>query len=458
MKVIILAGGGGTRLFPLSRSNYPKQFINIESKMSMLANTLTRFKNIVPPKDILILTNQKYIHYVKEEVIKSDAEEANIIAEPIAKNTLPAIGLGIKYCIDVLGVGEDEVILVAPSDHVIHPISQFTAVIPDLQKAVSEGYIVTFGIRPDQPLTGYGYIKINAASGGIQPVERFIEKPDPDTAKVLLNEGTYYWNSGMYGFSIATFINELQILQPQFHSYIRDNSLKEMLDVFEKFESISIDYAIAEKSKQLAMIPLDLYWSDMGSWDALYDFMEKDQNGNVTLGDCKSVNCKNSLFMSSKRLVSGVGVEDLIIVESDDVIMVTKRGESQNVKDLFMHIADRNEAHEHTIVHKPWGTSMVISKGTDFKVKKITVKPGKSQSLQLHKYRSEHWVVTEGQATVFINGDKKVIQKNESLYVPKQTKHQLMNTGSVHLEMIEVQNGEYLDDDDIIRFNEVYGI
>jgi mannose-1-phosphate guanylyltransferase/mannose-6-phosphate isomerase len=457
MKIIILAGGGGTRLFPMSRTNFPKQFLSIEEDKSLLGMTIERFLKICEPKDIVIVTGKKYYYQVEEELNKIGCTETNIVAEPCPRNTAPAIALAVKYCIDVLNTDDNEVFFVAPSDHIINPIEKFCEKVIDSLEAARAGKLVTLGINATKPETGYGYIKATTAEGKTFKVDRFVEKPDYNTAVEYLKQGGYYWNAGMFGFSQRTFLDELKSHAQQLFSYMTTKSYDDFMNEFVNVSSISIDYAIAEKSERIAMIPMDIYWNDVGSWDSIYDYYPKDDEGNVLKGDTKIFECKNSMIVSNNRLIVGIGLEDILVVDTDDVIMVSKRGESQKVKEIYNEIKDRNEAHDHTTCSRPWGTYQILSEDAGYKVKKICVFPGRKISLQTHQKRSEHWIVINGEATVVIGGDDaRVVRKNESIYVPKQTMHRLMNFGQEILEIIEVQNGTYLGEDDIQRYDDMY--
>jgi len=458
MKIIILAGGGGTRLYPLSRSNYPKQFLSIDSDVSLLAKTINRYRLIADPKDILIVSNQKYLYYIKEELAKCNAQDCHIISEPCSRNTAPAIALAVKYCMDKFSSTGKEQFFVAPADHLIEPEDEFAQKVLECIEYTRDGKIVTIGVKPTKPETGYGYIKASEKYKNGFTVESFVEKPDLNRAIEYIENGEYFWNAGMYSFTLSTFFEELKKYHVQLYDFLSTKSYELFIKDFDKLKSISIDYAVAEKSSKIVMVPLDIYWNDVGSWDSFYDYIEKDTDGNVQLGDCKTIDCKNSLIMSNHRLVAAVGLEDTIVVETDDVIMVAKKGESQRVKEVYESLKDRTEAHEHTTAHRPWGTYTVLSQGEKFKVKLITVNPGQALSLQLHNHRSEHWIVTSGEASVIIGcDDERVIHKNESIYVPKGTKHRLMNKSTDPLIIIEVQNGDYVGEDDIVRFDDVYG-
>ena len=457
MKIIILAGGGGTRLFPLSRSNYPKQFLNIDSDKSLLEETIDRYLGVVSSKDIIIVTSEKYYFYVKEALNNCGSQESSIILEPFPRNTAPAIALAVRFCIDELKTSIEELLFVAPADHLIRPKDEFVFKVNQAIEAAKEDKLVTMGIKPDKPETGYGYIKAGTEWKCGFNVDKFVEKPDKETAEKYLKEGNYFWNSGMYSFSIKTFLEEMSIYQPEIYEKLSNTTYNEFLKSFGDLKGISIDYAIAEKSNKVLTIPLDLYWNDVGSWDSIYECLDKDELGNIYLGDCQTIDCKNSLLISKDRLITGIGLEDIIVVETNDVIMVCKKSESQKVKDIVDSLKHRNEVHDHTTCFRPWGKYTLLSQGEGYKVKKIFVNAGASLSLQLHKLRSEHWIVIKGVASVIIGGDdERVIRKNESIYVPKETLHRLMNKGTEPLEIIEIQNGSYLGEDDIIRFDDIY--
>lgn len=457
MKIIILAGGGGTRLFPLSRANYPKQFLKLNNQHSLLAQTVQRFLPLAKAGDIVIVTNKEHLHQVKADLVDAGAPGAHILLEPVGRNTAPAIALAARYCLDELGSNEDEILFVSPSDHIIQSAAGF---LKTVKAAVADAkeYIVTFGVKPDKPETGYGYIQTGSRHGAGFIVDSFREKPDQVTAEKYLAAGNYYWNSGMFALTIATLMTELVIHQPDIHQ-LAEKPLAELTERFAEMPNISFDYAVAEKSAKVLTIPLTVTWSDIGSWDAIYETLPKDAAGNAIEGDCLPIDCSNSLMLGHSRLIAGVGLEDTLIVETPDVILVAKKGESQKVKNLVaeLKIRGRREASEHTTVYRPWGSYTVLNEGPGYKLKKICVTPGHRLSLQLHYHRSEHWIVTSGTAKVSIGGQEQMVHENESVFVPPSTKHRLENPGKVPLEMIEVQNGKYLEEDDIIRFDDIYG-
>jgi mannose-1-phosphate guanylyltransferase/mannose-6-phosphate isomerase len=489
MKAIILAGGSGTRLWPLSRKNYPKQFLKLNGDKSLLQQTVERLLQAVKPEDIIVMTNNDYKFHVQSDLnslpISHHASRiTHMILEPASRNTAPAIALGIKYCMERLGCKEDEVIFISPSDHIIRPLDKFTGYLKQSEEIARKGHIVTFGIKPDRPETGYGYIKAGKGIGigkeeGDCPrftdavveselsqnqkmnffkVERFTEKPDTETAKRYIDEGNYYWNSGMFAFSIGTMLKELERYAPEINE-LASMGFEGMVANFDRMPDISIDYAVMEKSDRVVTLPLNLYWNDIGSWDSLYDVLDKDKNGSVTKGDILTVDTKNTLIIGNKRLISTIGLDNHLIVETDDAILIAKRGEAQKVRDVVNKLKNENrkEASEHITTYRPWGSYTILEEGPRYKIKRIVVNPLEKLSLQMHYHRSEHWVVVKGTAKVTI-GDREIfIHENESAYVPKSTLHRLENPGKVPLEIIEVQNGEYVGEDDIVRIDDYYG-
>lgn len=458
MKIVILAGGGGTRLFPLSRQGYPKQFLRIGNERSLLAQTVQRFLPVADANDLVIVTNKEYFHHVQAELKLCGAEGAHILLEPVARNTAPAIALATRYCLDQLNASSDEVIFVTPADHIIRSIEAFCKTVCLAVEMASQSKIITFGIKPNKPETGYGYIQAGEPYGSGFIVNSFREKPDSAMAKQYVMSGNYYWNSGMFGMSIGCLQAELVSFAPEIAA-LAARPWSEILENFSEMPNISIDYAVAEKSQNVVMIPLTTYWNDIGSWDAIYDVLDKDENGNALQGDCLLVDSANSLVLGHSRLIAGIGLEDLLVVETDDVILVAKKGESQKVKELVAELKrrGRSEADLPTTVHRPWGSYTVLGEGPGYKMKRIVVTPGEQLSLQMHYHRSEHWIVTGGSAQVTIGDEEQMVHENESVFIPMSTKHRLKNPGRIPLEIIEVQNGKYLEEDDIVRFDDIYG-
>ena len=459
MKGIVLAGGAGTRLWPLSRKKYSKQFLKLVDGVPLLDSTYTRLLNFFSSEDVITITNEDYYFYVKDFCDKFAPDMAkNIISEPVGKNTAPAIALAVEFAIDKLKANPDEVAFVFPSDHIIEPVDKFIEYLRVGQSAAENNYLVTFGIKPTSPETGYGYIKAGESMGKFNKVEQFTEKPNLQTANEYLKSGKYFWNAGIFAFKISTFLNELKMYQPDIYNNI-GKGYDSMVANFYNMPSISVDYAIMEKSKRVAVVPMDIIWNDIGSWDSFYKINKKDDKQNVLIGDVKALDTKNSLIFSNKRLVATVGLEDAIVIETDDAVFVSKLGKGQEVKKLLEELKkdNRDEVVEHSEVFRPWGKYKTLEKSERYKIKKILVKPGETLSLQMHYHRTEHWVVIRGTAQVTIGEKTYFVHEGESTFVPKSTLHRLANPGKIPLEIIEVQNGEYVGEDDIVRFEDKYG-
>ncbi|MBP7074074.1 MAG: mannose-1-phosphate guanylyltransferase/mannose-6-phosphate isomerase [Rhabdochlamydiaceae bacterium] len=460
MKIVILAGGSGTRLWPLSRDSFPKQFLKIDGEWSLLQKTILRFYKKEALSDILILTNPECLHLVKSQAkaIHPLLEE-RVIIEPVRKNTGPAIVYAVKYLTEVEGVDLDETILVTPSDQIIEPQEKFEALISGVEELARKNVLVVFGIVPTKPETGYGYLQTSFdAETGIHKVLQFVEKPSLVVAEKYLSEGGYLWNSGMFAFTASTFFQEIAANAPELNEAAL-LSYQELQEKFSTLNPISIDYGLMEQTSNIVVIPLSLTWSDLGSWDSVFDALEKDSNQNVKVGNVHDIDTKNSLIYGGKRLISTIGLEDVIIVETDDALFLGKKGESQKVKELVEELKKikTKEIQEHSTMQRPWGQYSVLETGPRFKVKRIIVNPGQKLSLQKHYHRSEHWVVVTGTARVTVGDEEKLLHENESIYISKSTIHRLENPGKVPLEMIEVQVGEYTGEDDIVRFEDVYG-
>lgn len=452
MKVIILAGGGGTRLFPLSRDCYPKQFLHVIGDKSLLAQTIERFLGLVEAKDIIIVTNERYIFHVQAELKIINAHEAHIITEPMGKNTAPAIALAQSYCQDVLQCDDDEILFVSPSDHLIKPIDAFQNLIRNAQD-VAKDNIVTLGIRPTKPEIGYGYIEAEKNNNLAKKVISFKEKPDLATAKEYISSGNYYWNGGMFMFSIATMQAELTKYMPAIID-ITQNGYQYIVDNFINMPDISIDYAVAEKSQKMMMIPMEnIYWNDIGSFDAIAEVLS-DEEKNVFKGDILAENCTDTMIIGDNRLIAGIDLENLMIIDTPDALLVAKKGESQKVKNIVNKLKQnkRKEAKENVTMYRSWGKYTLLTESEGYRVRKIEMDPGASLTMQMHYHRSEHWTVISGTGKIIINDRESIFTENQSTYIPMGVKHKLSNPGKIPLIIIEVQSGKYINEDDIVVF------
>ena len=452
MKIIILAGGGGTRLFPLSRDCYPKQFLHVIGDKSLLAQTIERFLGLVEANDIIIVTNERYIYHVQAELKTINAQGAHIITEPIGRNTAPAIALAQSYCQDVLQCDDDEILFVSPSDHLIKPIDVFQNLIRNAQD-VAKDSVVTLGIKPTKPEIGYGYIEAEKNNNLAKKVISFKEKPDLATAKEYIASGNYYWNGGMFMFSIATMQAELTKYMPAIID-ITQNGYQYTIDNFANMPDISIDYAVAEKSQKMMMIPMEnIYWNDIGSFDAIAEVLS-DKDKNVFKGDILAENCTDTMIIGDNRLIAGIDLENLMIIDTPDALLVAKKGESQKVKNIVNKLKQnkRKEAKENVTMYRSWGKYTLLTESEGYRVRKIEMDPGASLTMQMHYHRSEHWTVISGTGKIIINDRESIFTENQSTYIPMGVKHKLSNPGKIPLIIIEVQSGKYINDDDIVVF------
>ena len=465
---VILAGGSGTRLWPLSRQLYPKQLIDIYDENTMVQNTVLRLegiKDLLPP---IIVCNEAHRFMTAEQIRKIQVEPSAILLEPVGRNTAPAIALA---ALKAMENGSDPILLVLPADHVIKEPEKFHAAIEQGCKYAQKDHLIAFGVIPDGPETGYGYIKKgqDLQTGSMAAkIEKFVEKPDLDTAKKYIESGLYCWNSGMFMFKASVIIKELEHLAPDILNPCKDVILsgKQDLDFFrlplEGFKNIpsdSIDYAVMEKTSKGVVILFDAGWNDMGSFDALWMVGKKDENLNVLKGDVLTHDVKESYISSEHSLVTAVGIERFVIVETKDAILVSPRDRVQDVKKIVKQLKDnnRNEAITHRKNYRPWGNYETVDIEARFQVKRITVKPGAILSLQKHFHRAEHWVVVSGAALVTRGEEELLLKEDQSTYIPLGTLHRLENPGKIPLELIEVQTGSYLGEDDIVRYDDVYG-
>lgn len=459
---VILSGGSGTRLWPLSRESYPKQFLPLAGEETMLQATWQRVAPIAS-RGPLVIANEEHRFVAAEQLHQVGAEPAAIILEPMGRNTAPAIAVA---ALEATRDGADALLLVLPSDHVISDEATFRSVVQAATSAAEAGKLVTFGIVPTGPETGYGYIK--AADGqGLRAVERFVEKPDLDTATGYVASGQYYWNSGMFLFKASRYLQELERFQPEMLAASRSAWQQARRDTdftrldkaaFAAVASDSIDYAVMEKTADAVVIPLDAGWNDVGSWTALRDVSQQDGDGNAHQGDVIAIDCRNT-YAYGQRLVAMVGLDDVIVVETDDAVLVGKADRMQEVKTVVSQLKTegRSEATWHRKVYRPWGAYDSIDNGARFQVKRITVKPGGTLSLQMHHHRAEHWIVVSGTAEVTRGDEVILLSENQSTYIPLGVTHRLRNPGKLPLELIEVQSGSYLGEDDIVRFEDTYG-
>lgn len=460
---VILSGGAGTRLWPMSRQQYPKQFIDITGTgKTMLQLSALRTQSFGAP---IIVCSEEHRFIVGEQLNSVGIEPRAIILEPVARNTAAAIATAAHVA---KSIDKDVVIAVFPADHMINDVDEFVMALERGAEICGSEFLVTFGVKPDKPETGYGYIHTSTDSVGEGvKVNRFVEKPDYEKACAFIADGHYLWNSGMFMFSAEFLLKELEKTEKNIVEYTRraiENATRDLdflrLDkkAFSECKNISIDYALMEKSQQVVSVALDVGWSDIGSWESIWQQAEKDKRDNLLIGDVISQDATGCLVHSNEKLTAIVGVQDLLVIDTDDSLLVVDKKASQNVKNVVEHLQKnaRKERLHHRVVHRPWGSYDSIKNGDRYQVKQLLVKPGASLSLQLHHHRAEHWVVVEGTAEVVLGEERRILTENESIYIPVGIKHQLSNPGKLPLKVIEVQSGAYLDEDDIVRFDDIY--
>ena len=468
---VILSGGSGSRLWPVSRASFPKQYHNLSSKnnFSLLQNTFNRLigiNNLEPP---IIVCNEEHRFIVAEQMREINVVPSSIILEPFGKSTTPAISVAALRSIEIY---EDPILLILSADHEIISKEDFQKAINIGQNYSSKDKLVTFGVIPTNPETGYGYIEstddLKNSNLEASRIKRFVEKPSKEKANEFIKEKRYFWNSGIFMFKAKTILDEIQKYKPDIFKWSSEslkNSKKDLdfqrlnKDCFQKVENISIDIAIMEKTEGGIIIPLDAGWSDIGNWKSIYENGTSDSDENVLSGDVIIKNCKKSYIRSENRLVVGVGIENLIIIETNDAILISHKDSSQKIKEIVnkLNKEGRKEGIMHRKIYRPWGNFISVAEESRWQVKRIEVNPGQTLSLQMHHHRAEHWIVVRGTAKIEINGDSKLFSENQSTYIPLGSKHRLSNPGKIPLTLIEVQSGSYLGEDDIVRLNDKYG-
>ena len=463
---VILSGGSGTRLWPLSREAYPKQFLALAGTDTMLQATWRRVEAIASGAPILV-ANEEHRFMVAEQMREVGCTPAAVILEPVARNTAPAIAVA---ALQATRTGDDPLLLVLPSDHVIRDDEAFRAAVVEASAVAMAGSLVTFGIKPSAAETGYGYIRAGAplTDGRVRAVAEFVEKPDAATAAGYVASGDYVWNSGMFLFRASAFLAELERLEPAMLEACRtaiaqarrdEDFVRLDRDAFSAAPSTSIDYAVMEKTPHAAVMPIDVGWNDVGSWAALWQIAEQDGEGNAHHGDVVARGCRNTLAWGDGRLIALLGLQDVVVVDTADALLVAHKDHVQEVKDIVagLKAAGRPEPTWHRKVYRPWGSYDAIDAGERFQVKRIMVKPGAQLSLQMHHHRAEHWIVVSGTGRITRGDETLILSENQSTYIPLGVTHRLENPGRLPLQLIEVQSGSYLGEDDIVRFEDVYG-
>jgi mannose-1-phosphate guanylyltransferase/mannose-6-phosphate isomerase len=473
---VILCGGSGTRLWPLSRAGFPKQFLCLTGEQSLFQQAALRLAGLggegLSVAAPLLVTHEDHRFLTLEQLRELDLAPARVLLEPVARNTAPALSLAAMAALEQ---GDDPILVVTPSDQTIQDLGAFTRAARAAVRAAASGSIVVLGIKPLRPETGYGYVRAGAPVAGldaVRVVDRFVEKPGAATAQAYVADGGYFWNAGMFVLRASTWLQALRRFRPDIAQAVEKAWQTRAVDgpfarpdkaAFEAIAGESIDYAVMEHCPgsdiPIAMVALDAGWSDLGAWDAVWDALPRDENGNAHRGDVMAVDTHNTLVHASHRLVSVVGLRDVVVIETADAVLVADRARAQDVKQVVAQLAQsqRVEHALHRKVHRPWGWYDSVDEGDRFKVKRIQVRPGASLSLQMHHHRAEHWIVVRGTAEITCGKKRILLTENQSTYIPLGEKHRLANPGTIPLEIIEVQSGSYLGEDDIVRFEDTYG-
>ena len=465
---VLLCGGSGTRLWPLSRQALPKQFLPLLSSHSLLQETLLRLEKTPDLAPALVVCNHEHRFLVADQLSSLHLPVDTILLEPAARNTAPAVALAAFH---VAHTDPQGLMLVLPSDHSIKDAPAFSQTIENARQLAEADFLTTFGIVPDKPETGFGYIERGEAVSNVENgfrVARFVEKPDAARAQEFLATGNFFWNSGMFAFKAATFLAELQICAPEIYNAVKESFEKSQTDLdflrpdeeaFLRSPSVSIDYAVMEKTARAAVVPAQIGWSDVGSYAALWEVESKDNFGNAIQGEVAVFGSKNNYVHAEKQLVTLLGVEDMVVVVTADAILITKRECSQDVKQVVDRLkAEGRVEHEiHKKVYRPWGWYEGVERGERFQVKQLVVKPGQKSSMQVHHHRSEHWVIVKGTAEITLGKEKHLLTEDQSIYIPLGVPHRIFNPGMIPMHFIEVQSGSYLEEDDIVRIDDEYG-
>ncbi len=466
---VILSGGSGSRLWPLSRESYPKQLLRLVGQNSLLQDTAIRAKSVTPEK-IIMICNEAHRFLIAAQLQEIGLEAPHIILEPMGKNTAPAIAISAFYALAHC-TQENPLLLVLPADHVIRDIHYFTEAVHLGEPYAKQGKLVTFGVVPHKPETGFGYIEGGASLSSqaeVRQVARFVEKPDLETAKAYVASGDHYWNSGIFMFQAKAYLDALEKHSPDIFSICKkafEKTLEELdfcrLDpgIFNQCPSDSIDYAVMEKADNVVVVPMEAGWSDMGCWTAMSEISDADAQGNVIKGNVHIEQVSNCYLHSETRLLAAVGVEDHVVIETPDAVLVAHKNRAQDVKSIVSQLKEKGKTESivHQKVDRPWGYYESIYQASGFQVKRIGVYPGQRLSLQMHHHRAEHWVIVKGRARVVRNEETLELDENQSVYIPKEAKHRIENIGPELLEFVEVQYGSYLGEDDIVRFQDDYG-